>query len=112
MRVARLDDRTLVIRSGFPLLTSLIVRLDKATGMGVFKKHGVLTNRRNMQFRLGEITDARVLKEQRGETCLPVVEVNEFWLPGQVKTKMRHCFGEENEAFRVVGVIDSVFGIE
>jgi hypothetical protein len=66
MRVAKQTEQTLLIRAGLPFLTSSSLRFDKATGLGICKRHGVLTNRRRMQFRLKEVTDARVLKQQRG----------------------------------------------
>jgi hypothetical protein len=64
MRVAKQDERTLVIRSGFPLLTSSSLEFDKSSGLGVARKHGLLTDRAVTEFRLSEITDARVFKRQ------------------------------------------------
>jgi len=62
MLMATQNEQTLLIRTGFPLLSSSIVRLDKSTGLGMCKRHGVLTNRWGREFRLQEITDARVQK--------------------------------------------------
>jgi hypothetical protein len=65
MRVAKHTERTLVIRSGFPLLTSASMKFDKSSGLGVVRKRGFLTDRWVREFRLSEVTDARVMKRQR-----------------------------------------------
>ena len=52
-----------------------------------------------------------VRDQRRDQGGLPVVDMEHLRLPGQIAGQVDHAFGEENETFRVVGIIGAPFGI-
>ncbi len=53
-----------------------------------------------------------MVNEQRGWTGLPIVQVHHLRLPIQMQRQMRGGLGEENEALRVVRIIDALLLIQ
>src|SRR5882762_7982912 len=53
------------------------------------------------------------MQNQNGnQSSLPIVNMHDLRMPRQKSGKVNGRFGEEDEAFAIIGVVDSVLGIE